>query len=273
MIQDTRYKRGLDDLPNMMIHGYHTYHKTMDEGGHGMVIMLKDTIPSDEAEQIHLGDDTETLSTRIWFNNNPLLLHNIYRVDGALDITIPLTREPRSIMVRDFNARNEIWCRDHNRAGRLFNEQLQSLDNFYLMNHPQVWTTTNKTEIDISLLPVDIVPLTDWSIYPRLLSEHLAVLLEIQHQHNTERALVPKRWLTHHADWELCREHIRTTTTSIECTYIDTNEANITNAILDTAELSIPKSSGKTQTTQLHRRPIWNKYKLHTNSIQNCVPI
>ena len=41
MIQDTRYKRRLDDLPNLRIRGYHTYHITMDEGEHGMVTMLK----------------------------------------------------------------------------------------------------------------------------------------------------------------------------------------------------------------------------------------
>ena len=40
-----------------------------------------------------------------------------------------------------------------------------------------------------------------------------------------------------------------TATTSIEWTYIDTNEAYITKAILEAAELSIPKSSGKTSAT------------------------
>ena len=186
MIQDTRYKRRLDDLPNLRIHGYHTYHRTMEEGGHGMVTMVKHTIPSEEAEQIHLGDGTETLSTRIWINNKPPL--NIYRVDGELDITTPLTREPRSIMVGDFNARDEMWCRDHNRAARMLNEQLQNHDNVCLMNHPQVWTTINKTEIDLSLL-----------------RDHIAVLLEIQHQPSPDIVSVPKRWLTQHADWELYR--------------------------------------------------------------------
>ena len=42
-----------------------TYHRTLDEGGHGMVTMIKRTIPLEEAEQIHLGDGNETLSTRI----------------------------------------------------------------------------------------------------------------------------------------------------------------------------------------------------------------
>ena len=155
----------------------------MDEVGHGMVTMIKHTIPSEKAVQIHLGDGT--LSTRIWINNKPLIPHNIYRMDGDLDITTPFTREPRSIMVGDLNARDEMWCRDDNRAGRILNEQLQNLDNFCLMNHPQVWTTINKTEIDLSPLPVDIAALTNWSIYPGLLSDNLAVLLEIQHQHIT----------------------------------------------------------------------------------------
>ena len=95
----------------------------MDEGGHGMITLIKHTIPSDAAEQVHLGDGTETLSTRI--NNKPLLLHNLYRVDGELDIT--LTREPSSIMVGDFNARDEMWCRDHNREGRILNEHFKTL--------------------------------------------------------------------------------------------------------------------------------------------------
>ena len=72
MIQDTQYKRRLDDLPNLRIHGYHTYHRTMDEGGHEMVTMIKHTIPSEEAEKIHLGDGTETLPARIyteWMEN------------------------------------------------------------------------------------------------------------------------------------------------------------------------------------------------------------
>ena len=82
MIQDTRYKRRLDDLPNPMIYAYYTYHITMDECGHGMVTIIKYTLPLDEAEQLHVGDGTETLSSRIWLNNKPLLLHNIYIVYG-----------------------------------------------------------------------------------------------------------------------------------------------------------------------------------------------
>ena len=124
MIQDTRYKRRLDDLPNLRIQEYHTYHRPMDEGGHGLVTFIKHTIPSEAAEQVQ--DGTETLSTRIWINNKPLLLHNLYSVDGDLDITTPLTREPRSIMVGDFNARDERWCRANNRAGRLLNEQFKT---------------------------------------------------------------------------------------------------------------------------------------------------
>ena len=200
IIQDTRYKHRLDNLHNRRIQGYHTYHITMDVGGHGTVTIIKRTIPSEEGEHKYLGDGTETISTRIWLNNKPILLYNISRVDRELYITTPLSNEQRSIMVGDFSARDEMWWMDHNRAGRLLNDQLQDLDNFCLMNHPQVWTTINNTPIDLSILPVDMVPLTDWSIYRGLLSNHIAVQLDIQHQHNTERVSVPTKWLTQHAD-------------------------------------------------------------------------
>ena len=116
-----------------------------------MVIIIKHTIPLEEAEHPHLGEGTKTLTTRICLNNKPLLLNNIYRVDG--DITTPLTREPRAMMLGDCNARDERWCRDHNRAGRLLNYQLENLNNFCLINHP-LWTTINKTTINLSILPV-----------------------------------------------------------------------------------------------------------------------
>ena len=200
----------------------------------------------------------------------PILLHNIYRVDGELDITTLLSREPRSIMVGNFNARDEMWCRDHNtcRTGRLLNDQLQNIDSCYLMNHPEVWTTINKTAIDLSILPVDMVPLTDGSIYSGLLSDHLVVLLEIQHQHNTEIVSVPKNWLTQHADWEFYREHITTGTTNIEWVDINTNETNITNAILEAAQLYIPMSSGKTSTTPYWKNNMGFRMTNHSYNIK-----
>ena len=113
----------------LRIQGYHTYHRTMDEGGHRLVTLIKHPIPSEAADQVHLGDGTKTLSTRIWINNKPLLLHNLYRVDGDLDITTPLTREPRSIMVGDFNARDERWCTANKQA-------------VYSTNKFKTWTTS-----------------------------------------------------------------------------------------------------------------------------------
>ena len=80
----------------------------MDEAENGLVTIIKHTIPSEEAEQIHLRDVTQALSTRIWLNNKPLLIHNIYRVDGELDITTPLTRESRSIIAGDFNTGDDV---------------------------------------------------------------------------------------------------------------------------------------------------------------------
>ena len=89
------------------------------------------------------------------------------------------------------------------------------------MNHPQVWTTINKTEIDLSSLP-------------GLLSNQLAVLLEIPLKefksqrdgpHKTQTGNFTENTLQQLQQW----------------TDMDTNKADITNAILEAAELSIRK--------------------------------
>ena len=85
-----------------MIHSYHIYHRITDEGGHSLVTMIKRTVPSEEAEQIYIGDGTETQSFRRWLNYKPLVLDNVYRVDRGLHITTPLTREQRAIMAEEY---------------------------------------------------------------------------------------------------------------------------------------------------------------------------
>ena len=136
MIQDTRYKRRPDDLPNLRIQGYHTYHRTMDEGGHGLVTLIKHTVPSEAADQVHLGDGTETLSTRIWINNKPLLLHNLYRVDGDLDITTPLTRERTEVNNGWRLQRQRQEVVQSQKSSRPFTQRTTSRPGQLLLNEP-----------------------------------------------------------------------------------------------------------------------------------------
>ena len=41
MIQDTRYKPRKDDMPQLKIHGYHTYHIPAGSESHGLVTNVK----------------------------------------------------------------------------------------------------------------------------------------------------------------------------------------------------------------------------------------
>ena len=232
MIQDTRYKPRKDGTPHLKIHGYHTYHVPAGSDSHGLVTIVKHTIPSERAPQSVFGSGTESLSIKIRLASKSITLHNIYRVDGTLDISTTLIADPSSIIVGDFNARDEMWCRDHNKAGRLLINQLRILDSYYLMNHPQVWTTTKRTVVDLSLAHVDMASLTDWSIYP----------------HSTNSFRRPRRWLTEQANWKQYQQKITDTTSDVEWQDIDTNETNITTAIMNAASATIPRSSGKSST-------------------------
>ena len=139
-----------------------------------------------------------------------------------------------------------MWSRDHNKAGRQLINQLRNLDSFYLMNHPQVWTTTKRTVVDLSLVPADMSSASDWSIYPGMLSDHLAV--QIKHSHSINSKIRPRRWLTDHANWEHYSQNITDATIDLEWQDMDTNETSITTAILNFASATIPRSSGKSST-------------------------
>ena len=103
----------------------------MDEGIHGMVTMIKHMISFYEAQQIYIGDGTDTLSTRIWVNNKPFL--KCIQSRWRSDVTTPLTSELRSMMKGDSN---DMLYIDHNRAGRLLNDQLRNLYNYSLFFIP-----------------------------------------------------------------------------------------------------------------------------------------
>ena len=108
------------------------------------------------------------------------------------------------------------------------------------MKHPQVWTTTKRNVVDLALVPVDMSSATDWSIYPGMLSDHLPIQLKIQHTDSTNSKRRPRRWLTDQANWEQYRENITDATIDLEWQEMDTNETNITTAIINSASATIP---------------------------------
>ena len=258
MIQDTRYQPRPDGLPSLRISGYHTYHRPKiphgddDVANHGLVTLVKHTIPSEEADQIDFGRGTESLTVRIWINQQPLLLHNVYRTAGDLDILGPLNANPRALLLGDLNARHEVWCRGHNTAGQALADQLLQLDTLSLLNPPRVWTTTNDTVIDLAIVPNDMAATTEWSIYPQLLSDHLAVLLTVRLEHQRTTVPVPKRWLTQQADWPTYGTNLLELNDQIQWQDLDTNTETINGAILQAASSAIPKSSGRSS-----QRPYW----------------
>ena len=113
------------------------------------------------------------------------------------------------------------------------------------MNHPQVWTTINKSAIDLSLfrrtwLNQQAGPST---------RDFLVIILRPTGDTSPNhpwKSCGPKEMAHTHADWDLYRDHMMASTANMEWADVETNEANITRAILEAAELAIPKSSGKT---------------------------
>ena len=137
------------------------------------------------------------------------MLHNIYRVDGEFDVVTPLSDSEESIMAADFNAQHTSWCRNNNAAGSSLNDQLVQLDTHSLMNTPHLSTTVHDTGIDLSLVSNEMAAKTYWSIYPGLVSDHLAVMLTIVNTTPPDSTPRPKRWLLELADWDKYKDELQ----------------------------------------------------------------
>ena len=218
--------------------------------------MVSDRVPSKCTQLLRIGDGTECLSVRVWLNNKSILMHNIYRVDGEFDVS-PLSDGEESMMVGDFNARHTSWCRAINAAASSLNDQLVQLDTHILINTPHVTTTVHDTVIDLSLVSNEMAANTCWSIYPSLVSDHLAVMLTIVNIRLPDSTPCLKRWLLELAHWDKHKDVLQDRSAEMEWHGdLEVNGQQLVAVVLQAAEIAIPKSTGAAS-----NRPYWrNNY-------------
>ena len=206
LLQDTRLKRRQDGIPKLRVDGYHTYHIPMSEDPavqcHGLITLVSNRVPSKLITlPLNLGISTEVLSVKIWHENKPIDIHNIYRVAPAnIDLLPILTSGHTSIIAGDFNAHHTSWCRSNNASGQDLKSQLDNTNDFVLLNEPQVWTTTYETAIDLAICSRALAAFADWSSFPSLVSDHIAVKVTIHKAFTYNGYNHNQSYLSKHAD-------------------------------------------------------------------------
>ena len=248
LLQDTRFKRRQDGIPKLRVDGYHTYHIPMSEDPavqcHGLITLVSNRVPSKLITlPLNLGISTEVLSVKIWHENKPIDIHNIYRVAPAnIDLSPIFTNGHTSIIAGDFNAHHTSWCRSNNASGQDLKSQLDATNHFVLLNEPQVWTTTYETAIDLAICSRALAAFADWSSFPSLVSDHIAVKVTIHKEFSYNGYNHSQGYLGKHADWEKYSSEITRQLQETDSSgNIDTCLANLTEMISKAADIAIPK--------------------------------
>ena len=148
----------------------------------------------------------------------------------------------------DFNAHHVTWCRaTQNRAGINIFDQLDSLDDYVMMNMESdgyVATTTYDTTIDLSIIHRDIAAKCNWSIYDRLSSDHFPVLLNWYPGSPLKRTPTLPKFQLHKADWSKFDKVITAELIDfIGSDDLDDFNNQLSQILTNAADRSIPKST------------------------------
>ena len=245
MIQDSRLATRDDGKPPIRVPNCHTYFIPTSAECHGLLTIVRNTIPSKPSPLLVTSEGTEVLTVKVWINKKATLLHNIYRVRGQIAFTEILADRLPSILA--------MWCRSTNGSGRTLLEQIENAHTHTIMNNPQTSTTIYNTTIDLTIVHASIAATCQWEIYDSLLSDHYPILLTIRTKESQPVTVPIPRWCLHKADWEKFKTRLNelSTTYNMDGT-LEEQEKKLTEMLIQSAEDSIPKTK-----PQKNKRKYW----------------
>ena len=243
MIQDSRIVANNDGKAPLKVPNCHTYFTPASAECHGLITIIRNTLPSTTHPTIATSEGTEVLTTKVWIDKKTTLLHNIYRVRGEMAITEILAHRLPSILAGDFNAHHTLWCRSTNAPGRTLLNQIEDSNSYTIMNNPEFYTTIYDTTIDLTIVHSSIAAKSEWTLYDNLISDHYPILLTIQTKEIAPVNVPTPRWCLQKADWEAFKTKLTQlcTTTRIDGT-IEEQANGLTEILTEAAEYSIPKT-------------------------------
>ena len=247
LIQDTRLEKRSDGRPPIKIPGYHTFYKAKSLNCHGLLTIVRSNLAADEIDIERPGEHSEILTVKIWINKDPLLIHNIYRIKGNINLVKLLTGPTPAFIGTDINAKHVLWHTHSNADGRRIVKQLEELDNYVILNENQHATTKYDTAIDITVLHSSLAAHSQWEVMSSLASDHFPICTTIA----TKKLAQPQRqqrWMLHRADWPAFQRKVELLLTQTNITG-DINQMahTMTDILVRAANDHIPKTTSKSK--------------------------
>ena len=247
LIQDTRLEKRSDGRPPIKIPGYHTFYKAKSLNCHGLLTIVRSSLAADEIDIERPGEHSEILTVKIWINKDPLLIHNIYRIKGNINLVKLLTGPTPAFIGTDINAKHVLWHTHSNADGRRIVKQLEELDNYVILNENQHATTKYDTAIDITVLHSSLAAQSQWEVMSSLASDHFPICTTIA----TKKLAQPQRqqrWMLHRADWPAFQQKVELLLTQTNITgNINQMAHTMTDILVRAANDHIPKTTSKSK--------------------------
>lgn len=264
-LQETNFKESLSTkLKNYSIIFKNRLNTNRASGG--VAIYTKNDIYTKE---IQLTTNLEAVATKILLQRE-ICICNVYIPNNynfnLQELQHLINQLPKPfILTGDFNSHNNLWGSSNTDSrGKIIDKLLEDPEILLLNNtQPTHFNIANGTfsAIDLSFSSASIGHHLNWQVIENLYnSDHFPILINFQNQNSNEFLHEPT-WKFKKANWEeftktLERKIDFLNTPSENYNQIDKLISNFTNAIIESADLSIPKTSNKSHKKQV---PWWNE--------------
>lgn len=243
---------------NANLNNFTIYRKDYEGGLRGSRGILTAVRNNYHSEPINIQTQLETIIVKVHLQAN-ILIHicNIYLPHdhfNATDHEALLEQLPKPYLILgDFNAHHQMWGSLRNNTRGNANEKIYlKATDMCLLNEEQPTHLSlingEFTSIDLSFSSNEIAPKLTWNAHQDLCgSDHFPIIIKFQTS-KTASTHYPIRWKTGKANWEEYRELTKIENSKLEGD-IDDIISHFNTTVLNAAEITIPKTSGKCKNT------------------------
>lgn len=250
---------------------YNLYLKNRTDGSIASGGVAIYTTSAYKVDELHLNSTLECCAVTINHINKPTTVCNVYLprsqafTSSELIHLVNQLPEP-FILLGDFNSHSFIWGSNKDDSRGKILEQVLDSTNVNILNDgsPTHLNNTYKTlsTIDLTICSSSIAHLWDWKTSDELFgSDHFPIIITKQGRDTAYETKCTPKWKLSEADFNKYKLIISTKINKMKLlhknyTSITKKIEDLTELILQTAEITIPKSSNKSSKRPL---PWWNQ--------------
>ena len=174
-VHDTRIEERENGRTSVKINGYHMFYIPKANLCHRCITIVKNRFVSEELDRLRSGTHSDLLTVKIYINNQPVLLYNLYRIKEDIDLVKLLDTPTLAFVGTDINAQHLLQSSRSNTAGRRFMKQFKEFRDDVILNDNQEPISIYDSAIDITILQTWLATRSHLEDMNDLVSDHHSI--------------------------------------------------------------------------------------------------